>query len=150
MIWTPKENLGPGEARTRQRQRRYIAYVALGAVLGGVTGFLTGFFDRGDGDLFAGDWDALALDPGLALFLAAMLLIGFLALPLWGFTLVDELKREHSLIAYTGSSLAVLSAFPVWAVLNAADLVPAPHAPGLWLIAFAAMVLSYLYARWRL
>lgn len=150
MIWKTKENLGPGEARTRQRQRRYIAFVGLGGVVGGITGFLTGFFDKGDGNLFNGDWHALALDPWLALFLAALLLIGLLALPLWGFSLVDELKREHSLVAYTGSSLAVLAGFPVWAVLYAGGLLPAPHAPGLWTVGFAAMLVSYLYARWRL
>jgi len=150
MIGTPKEKLGPGEVRTRQRQRRYAAYMGLAAGLGGVTGFLISVFDRGEGNLFAGDWDALALDPGLALFLAVLLLIGFLALPLWGFALVDELKRQHSLVAYAGSGLAVMAAFPVWAALHAGGFVPAPHAPGLWLIGFAAMVLSYLYARWRL
>ena len=122
----------------------------MGGVLGGITGFLTGYLDKGDGNLLAGDWDALALEPGLALFLAAMLLIGFLAVPLWGFAMVDELKREHSLVAYTGSSLAVLAAFPVWAVLHAGGFVPPPHAPGLWLVAFVAMIASYLVARWRL
>lgn len=150
MIGTPKEKLGPGEVRTRQRQRRYIAYAAACAGLGAVTGYLASFFDRGESNLLAGEWNALALDPGVALFLAALLLIGFLALPLWGFRLIDELKREHNLVAYAGSGLAVMAAFPVWAALHAGGFVPAPHAPGLWLIGFAAMVLSYLHARWRL
>ena len=149
MIWSPKQDLGPGEARTRKRQLRHAAYLVLGGVLGGVTGFLAGYLDKGDANLFAGDWDALALDPGLALFLAALLLIGFLAVPLWGFRIIDELKREHSLVGYTGSSLAVLAAFPVWAVLHAGGFVPAPHALGLWLVAFVAMIASYLFARWR-
>lgn len=149
MIRSPKESLGPGEARTRQRQRRYLAYLGLGGLLGGVIGFLTGYLDTGNANLFAGDWDALALDPGLALFLAALLLIGLLAVPLWGFRIVDELKREHSLVGYTGSSLAVLAAFPVWAVLHAGGFVPAPHALGLWLVAFVAMIAAYLFARWR-
>lgn len=150
MIRKGKQPLGPGETRTRARQRRYIAFATLSGVLGALTGFLTGFFDRGHGSLFMGDWDALALDPGLALLLAALLLIGFLALPLWGFTMVDELKREHSLVAYAGSGMAVLAAFPVWAALHAGGFVPAPHAFGIFAICFAAMALSYLYARWRL
>jgi hypothetical protein len=150
MIWSPKQDLGPGEARTRQRQRRYLAYLGLGGVLGGVIGFLAGYLDKGDANLFAGDWDALALDPGLALFLAALLLIGFLAVPLWGFRIVDELKREHSLVGYTGSSLAVLAAFPVWAVLHAGGFVPPPHAFGIFAIAYVSMAASFLFARWRL
>jgi hypothetical protein len=150
MIWKPKASLGPGEARNRERQRRYLAYLVLGAVLGGVTGFMAGFFDKSDGNIFEGDWIALSLDPALALLLAALLLTGLLALPLWGFAIVDELKREHSLVGYAGSSLAVVAAFPVWAVLAAGGFAPPPHAPGLWLIALAAMIASYLFARWRL
>jgi len=139
--------LGPGEARTRQRQRRQIAYVAVAALLGGAIGFATGFFDKGDGNLFTGDWEALSLDPVIAVLLAVALVAGFMALPLYGFTQIDEMKREYNLVAFTGGCIAVITGFPVWAVLYAGGFVPAPHAFGVFAIAFVAMVISYPIAR---
>jgi hypothetical protein len=151
MIWKSNHgDLGPGEARTRQRQRKQNLYIGLAAVVGGVIGFFTGFFDQGDGSLFAGDWEHLKLPPALALLVAAMLLVGFLALPLYGFRMIDDYKREQNYVAFTGGCLAVLSGFPVWAVLYAGGFAPAPHAFGVFAIAFVAMMFSYLYARWRL
>jgi hypothetical protein len=141
---------GPGEARLRQRQRRQAAYFAVAALIGLLIGLSTSLFDQGDGNLFAGGSDRLALDPLVAIGIAILLLLGFLVLPLSGFSQIDELKREQNLIGYTGGCSAVLAGYPVWAVLNAGDLAPAPHAFGVWLIGFAGMGGSFLYARWRL
>jgi hypothetical protein len=90
------------------------------------------------------------LDPVIAAAIAMLLLLGLLVMPLWGFRQIDELKREHNLIGYVGGCSAVLAGFPVWAVLHAGGMAPAPHAFGLWLVGFAAMLAAFLYARWRL
>ena len=142
-----KRTLGPGEKRTRERQRRQIIFILIAAILGGAIGFLTGFFDRGDGSLFNGDWEELSLDPTVAVIVAIALVIGFTVLPLYGFTQVDEIKREYNLIAFTGGCIAVITGFPVWAVLYAGGFVPAPHAFGVFAIAFVAMALCYPIAR---
>jgi hypothetical protein len=141
MILGKTSDLSPGEARTWQRQRRYVGYVAFAAVIGGIAGFFTGFLDQGDGNLLAGDFEQLKLAPWLALVIAAAMLAGFLILPLYGFRLVDDYKREHSYIGYSGGFLGVMAGFPVWT---------APHAFGLFAIGFVAMAVSYAYARWRL
>lgn len=150
MIRRTKPDLDPGEARTRQRQRTQILYIAIAGLIGGSAGLATGFFDEGEGHLFAGDWAQLQLPPMIAILIAVMLLGGFLLLPLYGFRLIDDYKREQNLVAFTGGCLSVLAGFPVWAALHAGGFVPAPHAFGMFALAFVAMAFSYLYARWRL
>jgi hypothetical protein len=150
MIWSSKEQqLGPGEARTRQRQRRQTLMIALAAGVGGVIGLATGMFDQSDGNLFGGDWDQLKLPPALALVLAVMILGSFVVLPLWGFGMIDDYKREHNYIGFTGGCLSVLAGYPVWAVLHAGGFTPPPHAFGIFAIAYVSMMLAFLYARWR-
>ena len=150
MILGKTSDLSPGEARTRQRDRRQMLFLAFGGLVGGLVGFATGFFDQGDGNLFAGDWEQLKLPPWLAIVVAVMLLGGFLALPLYGFRLIDDYKREQNFIGFTGGCLAVISGFPVWAALHAGGFVPPPHAFGVFAIAYVGMLGSFLYARWRL
>lgn len=150
MIRKAKSSLGPGEARSITRRRRYVAFIAFGGLVGGIAGFATSFFDQGDGNLLAGDWDSLRLPPMLALLIAGLLLAGFLALPIYSFRLVDDYQREHGLIGYAGGFLAVMAAFPIWATLHGGGFVPQPHAFGLFAVGFVAMGVSYLYARWRL
>jgi len=141
--------IGPGEARTRQRQRRYHQYIGFAALVGGVIGFMTAVFDRGDGNLLSNEWDKLALNPGLAILLAGLLLFGFALLPLYGFRIMDEVKREHNFIGFTGGCTAVTAGFPMWAVLHAGGIGAAPHPFGVWLLGFAGMTIAYLYAKWR-
>ncbi|MCL9999933.1 MAG: hypothetical protein NBV68_11175 [Erythrobacter sp.] len=140
----------PGEARTCQRQRRQMLYIGLAALIGGAIGVSTGFFDQGDGSLFAGNFAQLKLPPMLALGLVASLIGGFIVLPLWGFRMIDDYKREHNFIGFTGGCLSVLAGYPVWAVLYAGGFVPPPHAFGIFVIAYISMIASFLYARWRL
>jgi hypothetical protein len=142
--------LGPGEARNRQRNRTQMLFIGVAAVIGGLIGIMTGFFDQGDGNLFSGDWAKLKLPPLLAIGLAGLLLAGFLALPLYGFKMIDDYKREHNLVAFTGGCLSVIAGFPVWAVLHAGGLVPPPHAFGIFALAYVSMFLSFLFARWRI
>ncbi len=91
---TKDSRLSPGEARTRQRQRRQIIYIGIAAFLGAVIGGTTGIFDQGDGNLFAGNWGDLSLPPGVAIALTMALVLSFFALPLYGFTQIDDYKRE--------------------------------------------------------
>lgn len=151
MIWNGnEEKLGPGEARTRQRQRRQVLFIGLAGVIGGVIGGATGFFDQGDGNVFRGDWDQLKLPPMLALGIAVLLIGAFVALPLWGFRMIDDYKREHNYIGFTGGCVSVLAGYPIWAVLYAGGFVPPPHAFGIFGIAYVSMIVAFLYARWRL
>jgi hypothetical protein len=150
MIFASKTPLGPGEARSIKRRRRYVIYLAFSGVAGMVAGWAAGHFDQGDGNLLAGDWDLLRLPPALSVLIAIMLLAGFLAFPLYGFRIADDYQREHGLVSYAGGFLAVMAGFPTWTVLHAGGFVPPPHAFGIFAIGFASMNLSYLYARWRL
>lgn len=151
MIWNSKTGAsGPGEERIRQRRRKQALYIGFAGVVGGIIGFMTAVFDRGDGNLFAGNWDKLTLHPGIAIVLALLLLFGFALLPLSGFRMIDDYKREHNFIAFTGGCVAVLAGFPMWAVLHAGGIGAAPDPFGIWLLCFAAMAASYAYARWRL
>lgn len=150
MIGKNADTIGRGEARTRQRQRRQIAYLMIGGLVGGIVGFAIGFFDQGDGNLFAGDWDALNLPPWLSIIVAVLLLAGFLGLPLWGFRMIDDYKRVQNFVGFTGGCLAVIAGFPVWTALYAGGFAPPPHAFGIFAIAYVSMALSFLYARWRL
>lgn len=151
MIWNGKESkFGPGEARTRQRQRRQMVFLGLAALIGGLTGLATGLFDQGNGNLFGGDWEQLKLPPMLALGLAVMLIGGFVVLPLWGFRMIDDYKREHNYIGFTGGCLSVLAGYPIWAVLYAGGFTPPPHAFGIFAIAYVSMIAAFLFARWRL
>jgi hypothetical protein len=146
----PKPPLGPGEARTRKRNRTQMIFLGIAVVVGAVIGLLTGTFDQGDGNLFGGNWEQLRLPPLLALCLVVLLLAGFLFLPLYGFRMIDDYKREQNLIGFTGGCLAVIAGFPVWAVLHAGGFVPPPHAFGVFALAYVAMLGSFLFARWRL
>lgn len=141
-----QSELSPGEARTRQRQRRQFVYITFAVLVGGIIGLLTGVFDRGDGSLFSNEWDKLSLDPAIVILLAALLLFGFGVMPLYGFRSIDELKREHNLIGFTGGCTAVLAGFPMWAVLHAGGFGAAPTPFGVWLLGFSGMTIAYLYA----
>lgn len=149
MVFGKSRELGPGEARTRTRLRRQIAFLGISVVVGAVIGGLTGVFDQGDGNLFAGDWDKLRLHPAIAILIALLLGFGFIILPIRGFRQIDEFKRENNFIGFTGGCLAVIAGFPIWASLHAGGMLPAPHPFGVWLLGFAGMMASYFYARWR-
>ncbi|MEE4153981.1 MAG: hypothetical protein V2I27_07460 [Erythrobacter sp.] len=136
----------PGEARTRQRRRRQVMFTLVAVLIGFGVGLATGWFDEGDGNLFNGDWEALTLPPWVALALALALALGLLALPLWGFTQLDDFKREINLVGYAGGCLAATAGFPIWAVLYAGGFAPLPHAFGVWLIAFGGLIAAYGYA----
>lgn len=88
------KQLSPGEARKRVRRWRQWVYLGVGALAGGLIGFFTGLFDQGDGNLFAGDIEELSLPPGVAILIAIGLAAAFIALPLWGFRMIDDYNRR--------------------------------------------------------
>jgi hypothetical protein len=123
--------------------------MAVGALLASAIGFMIVFFDQGDGNLFAGNWQ-LKLSPALSLLIAALSIFVFLFMPIRNLGKADGFQRDLSLIAFAGGWLGAVSAFPVWAVLYAGGFVPPPHAFGIFGIAYVSMLLSSLYAHWRL
>jgi hypothetical protein len=139
-----------GQIVERQRDRRQWMYIGVASLVGGVIGFFTGFFDQGDGRLFGGDFAQLKLPPALAIVVAILVVVGLIILPLSGFRMIDDYKREQNFVGFTGGCIAVLGGYPLWAVLHAGGFVPAPHAFGIFAIAFVSMIVAFLYARWRL
>lgn len=139
-------DLSPGETRTRQRNRReIITYVFAGAI-GMVLGAITVLADKGSGDLFTGEWETMVFDPTLAVILAATILLGFVALPFWCFTVIDEVVKERNLIGYTGGGMVVMGGAPAWAVLHAGGFVHAPSAAGIWALGFLATMIVFAIA----
>lgn len=140
---------GPGEARTHERNRRQIKVFAAALILGCAIGAITAVFDTGDGNLFRGDWEDLSLPPAAAIAAVVVILAALFALPIYGFTQIDDYQREHNYIAFTGGMIAVLVGFPVWAVLYAGGFTPPPHAFGIFMIGFFSMFVAYAFAWWR-
>lgn len=139
----------PGEARLHKRQRAQVINLGMTAMLGGLFGFLIAFFDQSDGNLLAGDWE-LKLSPAFALLLAVMSVVIFLVLPLRELRKADDYQRDLSLKAFAGGWIGATAGYPAWAALYGGGFVPAPNAFGLFAIAYISMILSFLYARWRL
>ncbi len=143
------KGIGPGEARTRKRMRNQAVFMTFAAAMGGFIGFLTGYYDEGDGSLFNGDWEALSLEPTLAVGLAAALLFALLILPLVGFRMIDDFQREKNFVGFTAGCLAVLSGFPMWAMLYAGGFAPPPHAFGVFAIGFVSMLVGFAFAQFK-
>ncbi|MEM7688198.1 MAG: hypothetical protein AAF291_04180 [Pseudomonadota bacterium] len=140
------KDLSPGEARTRQRNRREIITYAFAGVIGMVLGAVTVLADKGSGDLFFGQWETMVFDPTIAVILAVTIVLGFIALPFWSFTVIDELVRERNLIGYTGGGMIVMGGAPAWAVLHSGGLVPAPSVAGVWALGFFSTMIVFAIA----
>lgn len=136
----------PGEARTRARKRREIITYTASGLLGGVLGYLIAFGNKGEGDLFRGDWDKIVLDPTIAVVLAIALILGLIVMPVWAFSVSDELVRQRNYIGYTGGGMAMMGGVPAWAMLHAGGLAPAPTASGAWAIGFFATLFVFAIA----
>ena len=141
-----RNEISPGEARTRQRQRRQMLTYVFAGTLGGAIGFFARFADQGDGSLFKGEWEALAFDPLVAIALAVTLVLTFIAFPLWCFTLIDEVQRDRNLVGFAGGGMVVLGGVPAWVVLHAGGLVPAPSSFAIWGLCFAATMIVFAVA----
>ncbi|MEO0590905.1 MAG: hypothetical protein AAFZ11_10140 [Pseudomonadota bacterium] len=139
-------DIGPGEARMKARRRREIITYVFASLLGGGIGIILSVADQGDGSLFLGEWEEMVLDPTIAVILATTLLLSLIALPLWAFTVTDELVLKRNLIGYTGGSMAVMGGVPAWAVLHAGGLAPEPTAQGAWAIGFFVTMIAFAFA----
>ena len=140
------DDLSPGEARTRQRQRRQLMYGAVALTMGTAIGFFGSFFNEGEGSLFTGNWADASLSPAAAIGISVALLIAFVAFPLWGFTKIDDYKKERNYIGFTGGMLSVIAGLPIWVVLHVGGLAPEPSALGVWLIGFVSTYIAFGYA----
>ena len=140
---------GPGEAVTRRRKWRQLAYFGVAVALGAVIGSVMSANKQGTSSVFSADFADLTIEPGYALALSAAWLLAMLALPLWGFVKIDEHARYQNLIGFTGGCLAVLAGYPVWAMLYAGGFAPYPHAFGVFAIGFLGMAASFAFAKLR-
>lgn len=143
------EQIGPGEANTRRRKRRQYVYYGVATVIGASLGAILSQVERGEGNFFSSDIANLSLEPWVALVMVGLILVALLALPLWGFTQIDELLREQNLVGMTGGCLAVLSGYPVWVMLHAGGFAEPPHAFGTFLLAFFGMAATFAYTKIR-
>ena len=141
--------IGPGEANTRRRKRRQYVFYGVAMLIVASLGAILSQVERGEGSFFSSDIANLTLEPWVALVMVGLILFALLALPLWGFTQVDELLREQNLVGMTGGCLAVLSGYPVWVMLYAGGFTEAPHAFGTFLLAFFGMAATFAYAKIR-
>lgn len=139
----------PGEARTRARRNRKIAYLFVAAIIGaGIGAFLSGV-ESGEGDFLLGDIEALTMPVWAALALAVAFFVSLAALPLWGFTQLDDYQIRQNLIAYAGGCVAVVAGYPMWAVLAMGGLLPFPTAFGVFAMAFLATMVTFAAVKLR-
>ena len=134
----PRRELGPGERIARRNRRRMYYFLGGCAGFGAVIGFAIKFFELSDG-VGARDLAALRLPPVAAVLLALGLILGLIAIPLYSFRLIDEVKVQRNMQAMTGASLAVLGGYPAWQALAAGGLLPQPSAVGVFLINYLAL-----------
>lgn len=133
----------PGEARTRARRNRKIAYLVFAAIIGAAIGAFLSGVERGEGDFFTGDIENLTLPVWAALSLALAFFFAFAALPLWGFTKIDDYQVRQNLIGYAGGCVAVMAGYPMWAVLAMGSVLPFPTAFGVFALGFLGTLATF-------
>ena len=143
------EQRNPGEARTRARRNRKIAYLVFTGALGAVLGATLSGLEGGEGYFWSGDIENLHLPVWGAIVLAIAFLLALVALPLWGFTQIDDYQARQNLIGYAGGCIAAVAGYPVWAVLAMGGLLPFPTAFGIFAIAFGATMLTFPFVKLR-
>lgn len=142
-------DLGPGE-RALKAQARYRAIILLGSLLlGGVLGGVLGLADVGPGKNLFTDFAHLSLNPVTAVLLAIGFLIGLVALPLYMFRKVDELKVLRNMQSMVGGWFAVIGGFPAWQLLSAGGLAPPPSAVGVFLLAYGFTLVTFIVLKFR-
>lgn len=146
-----RRELGPGEQAARRRTRYKLIVMAgcglFGGVLGGVIGVAVG-----EGHATTNGWfdpAKLVLSPPVAVLLALGFVIGLVGIPLYLFGQVDELKVRRNLEAMTAGLFAVLGGYPAWQLLAAGDLLPQPHAFGVFLLGYFGMIAALLIGKLR-
>jgi len=131
------KQLGPGERLARRNRWRMYLLIGACGVLGGVLGTAMSAFDTGNATGFSPA--AIRMAPLPALLLAIGFVIALIAVPLYGFTIIDEVKVRLNLQAMTASCLAVTGGYPAWQSLAAGGWVPQPSGLGVFLLAYVTM-----------
>lgn len=85
---------GPGEARTRKRQRKMIAYYGVSGIVGLSLGLTLALVEQGEGNFIAGDIASLSLDPFMSIILATGFALGLFVIPLWGFPRSTNIRSK--------------------------------------------------------
>ena len=137
------EQSNPGEARTRARRNRKIAFMLFAGITGAIIGAFMSGVEGGEGHFFHGDIEDLTLPVWAALLLALAFLFSLVGLPMWGFTQIDDYQVRQNLIAYAAGCVAVVGGYPAWAVLAMGGLLPFPTAFGIFAIAFIATMVTF-------
>lgn len=140
---------GPGEARSRQRRRRMIIFYSLSGFVGLALGFGLAMVEQGEGNFIKGDIAALSLEPAAAIIVALGFLVGLFAMPMWGFTQLDEHQLKNNLVSMSAGCMAAIAGYPIWATLAIGGLLPLPTAFGIFLLAFITMAVAYGVMRLR-
>jgi hypothetical protein len=143
------ETRNPGEARNRARQRRRWAFLIFAGLVGAVIGALLSGLENGEGNFLVGQIETLTMPAWAAIAMAAAFFFALAVLPVWGFTQIDDYQMRHNLIGYAGGCIAAVAGYPIWAVLAMGGLVPHPTAFGIFVIAFAATMLTFLAVKLR-
>jgi len=145
-----KRELGPGERATLARERFQRNFLIGCMLLGGGVGIALAISTEYSGGLIEGlAHGAITLHPVVAIVLALGMLIGLVALPVYGFRTIDEVKVMRNLWSMSVGWFVVIGGYPAWAMLAAGGLVPQPHALGLFLLAYGVTMVAYLIAKWR-
>ena len=139
-----EREMGPGERAMRKRQRLQrnflIGCALFGAVIGGMLASGTAY----QGGLIEGlSRGAITVHPMLAITLAIGLLIGLVALPIYGFLKIDEVKVKRNLWSMAAGWFVVIGGYPAWAMLAAGGLMPQPTALPLFAATYAATLIAF-------
>lgn len=140
---------GPGEKALRAKGRARAWILAGCLALGMVIGVALGLADKGPGKNLLTDFSQLSLSPMAAVPLAIVVAAALVALPLWLFTQVDELKVLRNMQAMVGGWFAVIGGYPAWLLLSAGGLASPPNAMGLFLLAYGVSLLVFLVLKFR-
>lgn len=144
-----KPTPGPGELRLRARTRNRNLFLAGCVVLGMVLGGVLGFFDEGDGPAMLLDPTRLSVPPVVAVLLAVGFLAGLVALPLYMFRKVDELKIRQNMLAMVAGCFAVIGGYPAWQLLAAGGLTGQPSAVGVFLLGYGFTTATFVVLKLR-
>lgn len=142
-----RSELGPGERITRRNRRRMFVFLGASLVLGAVLGSAMSAFDTSNVDGFAPA--AIRMAPLPALLLAIGFVVGLIAVPLYLFRIVDEVKVRQNMQAMTAGCIAVTGGYPAWQALAAGGWLPQPSAWGVFLLGYGVMVIAALAMKLR-
>ena len=143
---------GPGERAARARQRFQRNFLIGSSLFGGVIGGVTVIARRGEISLSqALKTGAVALDPGIAVLLALGIVVGVVALPIYGFRSIDEVKVKRNLWAMAVGWFTLIGGYPAWVLLAVGGLLPTPDAmtlfAGVYFITMSTALILWLRDR---